>query len=156
MHVVADTDFLSSFFKISRVELIFDAIDVDKVCITQAVFEELAKAPFFDDLARHMERIELVSLDKLPDNIQSTILGKGEIESISYALKMKSILLTNDKKAGEFAEDLGVKVLDIVSFLLLCKEINLLSTNEIEHILDSLRKYDYMEFNREQKKLLLE
>jgi predicted nucleic acid-binding protein len=71
-------------------------------------------------------------------------------------LEKKSILLTNDKKAGEFAEDIGVKVLDIVSFLLLCKEINLLSTNEIEHILGSLKKYDYMEFNREQRKLLLE
>lgn len=80
MHVVADTDFLSSFFKIS-IELIFDAFDVDKVCITQAVFEELAKAPFFDDLARHMERIELVSLDKLPDNIQSTIFPINNLHS---------------------------------------------------------------------------
>ena len=156
MHVVADTDFLSSFFKISRVELIFDAFGIDKISITQSVFEELAKAPFFNDLARNMERIELVSIEKLPDNIQSTIFGKGEIESISYALEKKSILLTNDKKAGEFAEDLGVKVLDIVSFLLLCKEINLLSMSEMEHIIGSLKKYDYMEFNQEQKKLLLE
>ncbi len=155
MHVVADTDFLSSFFKISRVDLIIDAFDVDRISITQAVFEELAKAPFFNDLARNMERIELVSLNKLPDNIQSTILGKGEIESISYALEKKSLLLTNDKKAGEFAEDLGVKVLDIVSFILLCKEKNLLSTNEIEHIIGPLQKYDYMEFNPEQRKLLL-
>ncbi len=70
MHVVDDTDFLSAFFKINRVELIYEALDADKVCITQAVFEELSKAPFFDDLARHMERIELISSDELSDNIQ--------------------------------------------------------------------------------------
>jgi predicted nucleic acid-binding protein len=75
--------------------------------------------------------------------------------NLFHTLEKNSVLLTNDKKAGEFAEDLGVKVLDIISFLLLCQEINLLSTSEIEHILDSLKKYDYMEFNREQKKLLL-
>jgi len=47
MHVVADTDFLSSFFKISRVELIFDAFDADKVSITQAVFERACKSSIF-------------------------------------------------------------------------------------------------------------
>ncbi len=83
-------------------------------------------------------------------------MGKGELESISYALEMKSVLLTNDKKAGEFAEDLEVRVLDIVSFLLLCKEINLLGMDDMEHIIDSLKKYDHMEFSKEQKKLLFE
>ncbi|MDP2844814.1 MAG: hypothetical protein Q8N79_01910, partial [Candidatus Methanoperedens sp.] len=63
--------------------------------------------------------------------------------------------LTNDKKAGEFAEDSGVKVLDIVSFLLLCREIDLLSVDDIKNILFSLNKYDYMDFSQEQRRLLL-
>ncbi len=156
MRSVADTDFLSSFIKINKVELIYEALDADKIYITKAVFEEIAKAPFFYDFKRQMERIELVVLDRLPENMQSTIFGKGELESITYALETNSVLLTNDKKAGEFAENLGVRVLDIVSFLLLCKQKDLLSKNDIEHIINLLKKYDYMEFGQEQRRLLLE
>ncbi len=57
---------------------------------------------------------------------------------------------------GEFADNLGIKVLDIVSFLLLCKEMSILGVNDMEHIMDLLKTHDYMEFNRDQKKLLLE
>lgn len=155
MRTVVDTDFLSAFFKINRVELIYEALETDKLYVTQAVFEELTKAPFFDRLAEHMEKIELIGIDKLHKNVQSAKLGKGELESISYALETNSVLLTNDKKAGEFAEDSGVKVLDIVSFLLLCREIDLLSVDDIKNIMVSLNKYDYMEFSQEQRRLLL-
>lgn len=155
MQTVVDTDFLSAFFKINRVELIYKALKTDKLCVTQAVFEELTKAPFFDRLMEVMEKIELISIDTLHKKIQSSKLGKGELESISYALKTNSVLLTNDKKAGELAEDSGVKVLDIVSFLLLCKEIELISVDDIKNIMFSLNKYNYMEFSQEQRKLLL-
>ncbi|KAB2946822.1 MAG: hypothetical protein MPEBLZ_02568 [Candidatus Methanoperedens nitroreducens] len=155
MQTVVDTDFLSAFFKINRVELIYKALETDKLCVTQAVFEELTKAPFFNRLAELMEKIELISIDNLHKKVHSSKLGKGELESISYALETNSVILTNDKKTGEFAEDLGVKVLDIVSFLLLCKEIDLISVDDIKNILASLNKYDYMEFSQEQRRLLL-
>ncbi|MCK4459691.1 MAG: hypothetical protein KAU52_08220 [Methanosarcinales archaeon] len=74
----------------------------------------------------------------------------------SYALKTNSILLSNDKKAGEFAEDLGIKVLDVVSFLLLCRDIGVLGANDIEHVINLLGKHDYMGFSQEQKRLLME
>lgn len=84
------------------------------------------------------------------------MLGKGESESSSYALKINSILLSNDKKAGEFAEALGVNVLDIVAFLLLCRDIGILGANDIEHVIKMLGKHDYMGFSQEQKRLLME
>jgi predicted nucleic acid-binding protein len=155
MRTVVDTDFLSAFIKINRVELIYKALETDKLYVTQAVFEELAKAPFFDHIAELMEKIVLISIDKLNKNVQSAKFGKGELESISYALETNSVLLTNDKKAGEFAEDSGVKVLDIVSFLLLCREIDLLGVDDIKNILVLLNKYDYMDFSQEQRRLLL-
>lgn len=156
MRVVADTDFLSAFFKINQIEIIFKALEIDKIYITQAVFDELAKAPFFYDFTRELGRIELAVFDKLPENQKATILGKGELESISYAVETNSILLTNDKKAGEFASSSGVRVLDIISFLFLCKEIGLVKKNDLELIIDLLKKHDYMEFSQEQKRLLLE
>lgn len=82
MHVVVDTDFLSALFKIERVGLIYEALDADKIYITQAVFDELAKAPFFYNIARQTERIEVVVSDKLAENIRFGMLGKGELESL--------------------------------------------------------------------------
>jgi len=46
-------------------------------------------------------------------------------------------------------------VLDIVSFLLVCREIGVPGLNDIEHIIELLKKRDYMEFNENLKKLLL-
>lgn len=84
MQTVVDTDFLSAFFKINRVELIHKALETDKLYVTQAVFEELTKAPFFNRLAEFMEKTELISIDKLHKKVHSSKLGKGELESISY------------------------------------------------------------------------
>jgi predicted nucleic acid-binding protein len=95
----------------------YEVFGVDRIYVTQAVIDELAKAPFFYDFIRKTEKIERVVVDDVPSHIKSAMLGKGETDSISYALKTKSIFLSNDKKAGEFAEDSGVMVLDIVSFL---------------------------------------
>ncbi|MEA1999762.1 MAG: hypothetical protein U9N61_10650 [Euryarchaeota archaeon] len=82
------------------------------------------------------------------------MLGKRESESIPYALKANSILISNDKKEWGFAEDLGVTVLDVVSFLLLCSSI--LGANDIEHVINLiLGKHDYMGFSQKQKKLLM-
>ena len=155
MRLVCDTDFLSAFHKMDRIDLIYEVFGVDRIYVTQAVIDELAKAPFFYDFIRKTERVERVVVDEIPLNISSAMLGKGEADSISYALKTGSILLSNDKKAGEFAEDLGVIVVDVISFLLVCKEIGILGLNEIEHIIELLKKRDYMELNEEQKKMLL-
>lgn len=155
MRLVADTDFLSALYKIDRIDLIYQVFGVDRIYITQAVIDELAKAPFFYDFVLNTQQIERVVVDEVPIHIKSAMLGRGETESIYYALETKSILLSNDKKAGEFAEDLGLMVLDIVSFLLVCRKIGILGLNDIGHIMKLLKKRDHMEFNDEQKKLLL-
>ncbi len=156
MHVVVDTDFLSAMIKIERMELIYRVFGVDRIFITQAVLDELAKAPFFDKVKEQLKRIELAIVDKLPENKLSAMLGKGEFESITFAMDTDSVLLTNDKKAGEYAESLGIKVLDIISFLLVCKEKNIVTVNDLKCIIDDVKKYDYMEFDQEHKRLLFD
>lgn len=79
MRVVADTDFLSALFKINHLDIIYKVFAADKISITQAVFDELAKAPFFYDFIKNLDRLELVVLDKLPESFQSMMLGIGEL-----------------------------------------------------------------------------
>ena len=155
MRLVCDTDFLSALYKIDRIDLIYEVFDVDRIYVTQAVIDELAKAPFFYEFIRKTEKIERVVVDEIPPHIKTSMLGQGEMHSISYALKTKSIFFSNDKKAGEFAESLGVMVLDIVSFLIVCRERESLGLNEIRHIIELLKQRDYMDLSDGQKQLLL-
>lgn len=101
MRLVADTNFLGALHKIERIDLIYEVFGVDMIYVTQAVIDELAKAPFFYDFIRKTEKIERVVVDKVPSHIKSAMLGKGETDSISYALKTKSIFLFNDEKQNK-------------------------------------------------------
>ena len=48
--IISDTDFISSFAKIGKVDLIFDALKVKEITITQAVYNELKEVPVFEKL----------------------------------------------------------------------------------------------------------
>lgn len=45
--IISDTDFISSFAKIGKIDLIFDALKVKEITITQAVYNELKEVPVF-------------------------------------------------------------------------------------------------------------
>lgn len=47
---ILDTDFLSSFFKIGKLNLILKALDLKHVTIPSTVYEELKEAKFFDEI----------------------------------------------------------------------------------------------------------
>ena len=48
--IISDTDFISSFAKIGKVVLIFDALKVKGIIITQDVYNELKEVPVFEKL----------------------------------------------------------------------------------------------------------
>lgn len=154
VEVITDTDFLSSFFKIKRLDLIFRAFNVNKIFITRAVLHELEGSIFYDEFFKLIGegRIMVKEAKRIES---STDFGKGELESISFAEKIKSVLLMNDRVAGKFARSRGVVVVDISEFLLDCKNKNIISSKEISQIIKNLREKDYYEFSKETEKLLL-
>ena len=152
--IISDTDFLSSFAKIKKIELIFKVFRTNSLSITQAVYEELKQCPVFEELLPYFadKRIEN---KKTSDNSVPTHFGKGEKESISLAKETKSKLLMDDRKAAKYAESIGVIVIDTPAFLFYCKEKKILSVAEIKKIITQLREKDYYEFNEEVKKELI-
>ena len=48
--IIADTDFLSAFLKIDRLELIFQALETKEIVIAGAVLHEVEQAPVYNKL----------------------------------------------------------------------------------------------------------
>ena len=154
--IVSDTDFLSSFAKIDELELVFRVFKTKEIVITEAVYNELKEAPVFDLLLTYFSAkenkiiIKKVSAKGVPES-----LGEGERASISLAKDKKAKLLMDDRDAGEYTEKVGVKVIDIPSFLFYCKRKKILNTPQLKTIISKLKAKDFYEFERGVEKALV-
>ena len=166
---ILDTDFLSSFFKIGKLDLILRALNLEYVTVPSTVYEELKKAKFFDDIVslfafkeeelshKKFILIKNVNLGVLADFTEEEriTLGKGELGCFVLG-KNKELILIDDSKARTVAEKKNLKVVSVSSFLLYCKKNNIISVDELKQIIDDLKVKDYYEFTDEIKKILLE
>ncbi|OGY44151.1 MAG: hypothetical protein A2729_02510 [Candidatus Buchananbacteria bacterium RIFCSPHIGHO2_01_FULL_39_14] len=153
--IIADTDFLSAFLKIDKLELVFTALETKEIVITQAVLDEIKQAPVQEKLMQVIHSKDQKVIIREVNEIFSQNFGKGELESITLAKETNALLLMNDQKAAKFAESEGITTMDIPIFLLHCKTNKLISSKESKEIIELLKEKDYYEFNEEIKKILL-
>ena len=154
--IVLDTDFLSSFAKIDELKLVFRVFKTKEIVITEAVYTELKESPVFDLLLTYFSSkenkiiIKKVSAKNVPES-----LGEGEGASISLAKDKKAKLLMDDRDAGEYAEKIGVKVVNIPTFLFYCKEKRFINDSQLKTIISKLKTKDFYEFEKEVEKALI-
>ncbi|MCK5661591.1 MAG: hypothetical protein KAH86_09535 [Methanosarcinales archaeon] len=152
LDVVLDADFLSSFLKIGRVDLIREFFNVESVSIPLAVFTEIGKTR----LAGTLIEIDWINIKTVNDsnyidfNTQEfEALGSGEKECMVLCKEFSQhLLLINDKKARMVAVSCGISVLNISGFLLACRRSNFINADEISRIIDDLKEKDYFEFSK--------
>lgn len=146
--VILDTDFLSAFLKIGRLELVRELYGVEALIVPAAVVAELSRTSLLDALARlawiRIETAEHHSSTEIPQT-----LGSGEREAIALARRQESLLLSNDNLARQAAGRLGVDAIDIPGFLLSCKLTGFLDGNGIRQVVRDLREKDHYGFRRE-------
>ena len=159
--IILDTDFLSSFLKIGRCNLIRLLCQIEQAVIPIAVHRELAQTSLLPQLLA-TPWITVVTTDVSPAEplIQDAAfqsLGSGEQECIVYAsVNPDAVLLMNDNKARQFARSQGVAVVNIPAFLLACKMASLLSPEQMAQIVDDLKVQDFYEFRPSIRRALLE
>ena len=100
--IILDADFLSSFLKIGRLDLIRDFFGVEVLYIPVAVFNEISKTKLIKDLLGRkyvqIENINEESFDNFNKDFEN--LGSGEKECIALCKQFQnSLLLISDKKA---------------------------------------------------------
>lgn len=152
LNVVLDADFLSSFLKIGRVDLIRDFFNVESVSIPLAVFTEIGKTRLASTLIQ-TDWIKIKAMNDLNcidfETQDFEALGSGEKECMMLCKDLSQhILLINDKKARMVAVSCGISVLNISGFLLACRRSNFINADEISIIIDDLKEKDYFEFSK--------
>lgn len=153
--IISDTDFLSSFAKIGELKLIFIMFKTKEIIITESVYNEIKESSIFDLLLPYLSSKEnKIIVKKVSAKDFPEYLGAGEKESIALAKENKAKLLMNDKIAGKYAEKIGIKVVDIPSFLFYCKEKKLLNISQLKNIITNLKAKDFYEFEKEVEKAL--
>ncbi len=156
--VILDADFLSSFLKIGKLDLIRDFFEVEILHIPVAVFSEISRTEFIKELLGkkyvQIEKVDEKSFDDLDKDFEN--LGTGEKECIALCKQFQnSLLLISDKKALGVAKKSRITVLNIPAFLLACKNTSFLSIEDISRIVKDLKQKDYYEFSKEERERLL-
>ena len=156
--IIVDTGFLSSLYKINRLELIKNHFKVDYIVISNSTFIELSETKFFTELMRHITIDEdlldekyWILIKKSDIKISDVRLGNGEKEAISIALVEKNqdaLLLIDDRAARVVAKREGVMTATLPEFLLDCREARSLSKEELSVIIDLLGKRDLYKFKK--------
>jgi predicted nucleic acid-binding protein len=149
--IVLDTDFLSAFLKIRRLQLVRGFYGAEGLVVPTAVFAELSRTPLLHELAG----IPWIRIES-PDDSQSPTfsedfhrLGPGEREALALASQRGALLLTNDNLARRAARRIGVEAVDIPGFLLSCKLSGYLDSGGIGDIVHDLREKDHYGFRQD-------
>jgi len=144
--VIIDTDMVSAFAKIERLDLLKKLFSKHKVVITPRIHEELLVSlqfgySFPQDIFKHFEVFypsEKESKDyhgllgmKLP-------LGKGELEAISICTSRQGIFSSMDQTALKFAREMVVETLGLHSVLRALWKSQILSRKEVEQIISDI------------------
>ena len=154
--IICDTDFLSSFLKIKRLELVRYLFKAKNLYIPVAVLSEVAKTNLITALLdKEWVKVKNVSdadFKKMKKNKEFTNLGSGEKECFALCKRFKnSVLLISDNKARRVANKNEIVTLNISAFLLSCKEMRILESNDIANIIHDLREKDYYEFSEAER-----
>lgn len=160
MIIVCDTDFLSSFLKINRLEMVKDLFKEENLYIPAAVLGEIAKTDLITDLVnKNWIRVKKVSDDDLREmesDEEFKNLSSGEKECLVLCRRFRdSMLLISDNRAREMTSKNKIAVLNIPAFLLACKETGILDRGNIATIIRELKEKDYYEFSEEEKQRLI-
>jgi predicted nucleic acid-binding protein len=158
--ILLDTDFLSSFLKIDRCDLIRSLYQVEEAFIPAAVHRELAPTDLLTQLLSipwiRVWLEESIPAEASPPEPGFGALGPGEQACILLACSIPdAILLMSDNTARRFAQAQGVEVANIPVFLLACKMVGLVDSEEMAQIIEDLKIKDFFEFRGEVRNQLL-
>ena len=160
MILICDTDFLSSFLKIGRLELVKDLFKVVNLYIPVAVLREIAKTDLITDLLNKewikVKKVSDEELKEMEKDKEFANLGSGEKECLALCKRFeKSVLLISDNEARRIANKKDIVTLNISAFLLACKQMRILDRSDIIAIIRDLKEKDYYEFSEEEKQRLI-
>jgi len=152
MNLVFDTDILSTFGKIRRLDLLKKLFPNVRFFVPSSVYNELFKArergyEFVDYVIESgilevipLNKEELEFLGRLREERKS--LGLGELEGVSICKHREYVLVTNDITAKKVGDQYGIKIIDLSMILKSLLEVKILMSDELGALIDEIERKD--------------
>jgi uncharacterized protein len=136
MLVVSDTSAISNLIQVELLDILHQLFG--QIIISNAVYEELSE---IDSQKLYIDKLSWIHIEtvKNQDFVHEleNDLDKGESESIALAIELNAdFLIIDELKGRKIAENLGIKIVGLLSSLLKAKEKGYLQT--IAPILEKL------------------
>lgn len=152
MKLLCDTDILSLFAKVERLDLIREAFPQPKFLISESVHDELlfSVEEGFDFPRSIFGMVEVTGLSKKEETIyrerrekpKYLTISKADLKTLVIASERSFPILSNDGKLLELADEEGILALDIYDVFKILFRKNRLSEKEIREILSEMEKED--------------
>ncbi len=152
MSLVFDTDIISTFGKIKRLDLLKDLFPNTRFFIPPSVYNELFKARErgyeFVDYVIESGILEVASLNKEELELLSELkeerrsLGLGELEGASICKHREYILVTNDRAAKKVCDQYGIEFIDLRMILKSLLIAEILTDNELKALIYEIERRD--------------
>ncbi|CAA6820861.1 MAG: Unknown protein [uncultured Sulfurovum sp.] len=143
--VISDSTTLISLINIERFELLFKFSDT--IIITSSVYNEVTvkkSAKRILDEYISLKKVEILEVNNVKKVKELLIrLDLGESESIVLAEEQNLPLIIDEKKGKKVALSYGIKAISLVGILLVYKNKNYLSNEEIIEIVNELREVSF-------------
>jgi len=152
MNFVFDTDVVSTFGKLRRLELLQDLLAGSKFFITPAGYDELLRARErgYDFIEYIFER-KLFEVARLTDEESASLealeeerraLGLAELEGIALCKHRGSIFVTNDRGAKKICDSHAVCFIDLSMILKYLVVKGLLTAYELRQLIEVIERTD--------------
>lgn len=147
--VISDTDILSTFGKIGRIDLLQHLFL--KIYISPAVYQELTRAEqgglaWVTSVNEAVESLALTErqFKEVEQLIAAySLLGSGEIETFVLAKAHHLLCLTNDRQAKKVCQSLGLACLDLEEILRALKLKGIMTPRALEQLIEQIEEWDH-------------
>ena len=148
--ILIDTNIISTFGKIGRINLLFTLFQVDNLEISKNVFEEVKRAEelkysYAKEILElvNKKKIKVVSIKNKSD--MSTIppnFGDGERDSLALAKKYKAVFITNERRVINFCQRERIDVIDLNMILRALWKEEIYTKKEVKKLIEEIEKKD--------------
>ncbi len=148
MIAVADADVLSMFGKIGELRLLKRAFPI--ISMPPEVYKELLRArdlgyDFVDAIIKEVKILNLTENEsqEFENALENErYLQSGELQAIVICKNRKGILLSNDRKAGNYCDSKGVIHFDIKGILRVIYLRNIANEDDIKEVIRIIEEKD--------------
>lgn len=155
--IIADTDILSAFAKIDRLELLLELFQIEAINVANSAWNELEYSlrlgRSYAQRILHLAetgKLQVVYPDEDEVQILRTLpptLSEADCEALSIASQRGWTVLSNESRIAHYGSAMGVYVFSIPDLLRAFWRTGILTKQQVQDLVQLLEEFDRMRFS---------